>query len=108
MGEFLLNITLLQAAIYFVVNLIVLFLIARYKPEKYNIAYRISLAPILFVAVYRMGWSASATHHDISLGNQSQLLNFANGMIPFLILLHYYFFEKLAKQNMEEGKDEES
>lgn len=97
-GEFLLEVTTLQAAIYFAVNLIILFLIARYKPTWYNDAYRISLFPIVFIFMYRMGWKASITHHDIPHANQSQLPDFVDGMFAFLMLLHYFFFEKVAEK----------
>lgn len=99
MGEFLLSITLLQAAIYFVINLIVLYFFARNKPEKYYDAYRISLFPILLIIIYRLGWNASITHHDIPYANQSQFPDYAYGMLIFLMLLHSVFFEKLAELN---------
>ncbi len=107
MGELLLTITLLHATIYFVINLIVLYFFARNKPEKYYDAYRISLLPILLNMIYKLGWNASMAHHNIPYANQSQLPDYTNGMLLFLMLLHLIFFEKLAKLNMEKSKDEE-
>lgn len=107
-GEFLLEVTFLHALIYFIVNLIVLFLIARYKPKWYDTAYRIALLPIVFVFIYKLGWEASATHHGIRYGNQSQLPDFVDGMFAFLMLLHYFFFEKVAEKwvGLEDGETE--
>ena len=105
-GEFLLEITLLHVVIFYTIVFFLFIALAYKKPSWYSNAVRIFIFIIVFAYIYRLGWQASIEHHHVIRVNQSNIPNDFIGMFSLLVLIEVFWLKKVAKNRLEEVKEE--
>ena len=105
MKAFLLDITLAQAIVYFIINLMILFAAIYFKPAWYTTVFSILLAALFFVVVYKMGWYDSMEFFEISYAI-SPNTHYFKGVFWIILLLHWLIFDRMAKKRVV--KEEEN
>ncbi|WP_298514117.1 hypothetical protein [uncultured Kordia sp.] len=106
-GEFLSKITLVHTAIIAVVCLITMIILAYKKPKWYKGTERLIIFFLGLIFFYRLGWQGSIDHHDIAYMEQTRIPDNLTGIFLLLVLLDNLWLDKVWRDRLEEGEENE-